>query len=586
VPGANKKVPDELRNSITRFVFDPGFLQTLSRLNELIEHCRHYEDGREVLVEARRAWNYCRHGFDPAFGRRIDEAIQKWGDSLASNVAWGDSLASNVAATSAMNERLRLDSDLPSLPSRDGAPLVGDFVILRERIGRGGMGVVYKGVHTKLGCEVAVKILSKDTATDREIVSRFRREAQVAASLKHPHLVRIISVEEWPCIAIIMEYVEGGTLRQLVQGRGPLEPDVAQLHFLALADALAIAHTAGVVHRDVKPENILLTAAGEVKLADLGLAKIDHIADTRAPKQARSGEYQLTRVGEVFGTPSYMPPEQWRDSSAVTPASDVWALGAVLYFMLTGNDPFSGTVSEVMRAVCRGPFPELATTRGRLGNRLAKCLRKCTSLLPLERYPSAVELAAELRRGPHHAVRAWLSNFRPLAVNAPESQIAAGSGLDRPLRNVPRLVAQEDRMAAFGLGANGLPSRYVLGDFVLKEDKSCLDRATGLAWKELSGGHRMRCEEQAQLLNASQVGGFEWRLPTVEELLSLMAAERVNGSFLQASFPFRIEISWSSDTVLHRPLESWIVHFASGGVWPQNTMCLHKALAVRSARSF
>lgn len=189
------------------------------------------------------------------------------------------------------------------------------------------MGVVWRGEDQVLGREVALKRVGAthgDTTLD---LARAEREARLAASLNHPHVVAVFDLvshgdEQW----LVMEYVESTTLAGLVRERGPLSPDAAAKVLSQAADALAAAHRAGIVHRDVKPSNILVTPHGQVKLSDFGIARA-------------SADATLTQTGMVTGSPAYLSPEVAMGKSA-TPASDVWALGATLFHALTGRPPY------------------------------------------------------------------------------------------------------------------------------------------------------------------------------------------------------------------------------------------------------
>jgi serine/threonine protein kinase len=255
-------------------------------------------------------------------------------------------------------------------------------------LGRGGMGVVYQARQLKLKRPVALKmILAGDAASGQER-ERFRIEAEAVARLQHPHIVQIYEVGEQDGRPFFsLEYVDGGSLAGKLQG-SPQPPLAAAKLVESLARAIHAAHQHGVVHRDLKPANVLLTATGVPKITDFGLAKqLDSDTDH-------------TRTGAILGTPSYMAPEQaagkMRD---VGPAADVYALGAILYEMLTGRPPFRGeTPIETIHQV-RSDEPVPPT---RLQPRLPRdveviCL-KCLEKEPRKRYLAALDLAEDLRR--------------------------------------------------------------------------------------------------------------------------------------------------------------------------------------------
>lgn len=204
---------------------------------------------------------------------------------------------------------------------------------LLERIGRGGMGVVYKAKQLNLGRTVAVKVLASDLASDEGFVRRFVQEARSAALLNHPNVVHINDVGECQGVFyFVMEYVGGKNLRELLKTAKTLEVTRAVNIAVQVCHALRHAHNRGIIHRDIKPENIMLTEEGIVKLADLGLAK----------RVAADNSANLTQAGAILGTPYYMAPEQAKDFRRVDRRSDIYSLGVTLYRMLTGKVPFDG----------------------------------------------------------------------------------------------------------------------------------------------------------------------------------------------------------------------------------------------------
>src|SRR5438105_7149311 len=201
---------------------------------------------------------------------------------------------------------------------------------IKQQVARGGMAEVFLARDLLLDRPVALKVLFPEFAADRSFVERFRREARSAAALNHPNIVSVYDTgEENGTYYIVMEYVEGRTLRDIIRSDGPLLPQRAADIGADIAGALAFAHRHGVVHRDVKPGNVLIDRAGRVKVTDFGIA--------------RAGDMQenLTQTGAVMGTATYFSPEQ-AQGGAIDPRSDVYSLGVVLYEMATGRPPFSG----------------------------------------------------------------------------------------------------------------------------------------------------------------------------------------------------------------------------------------------------
>ncbi len=227
--------------------------------------------------------------------------------------------------------RRRMSNPAPneSNPASATSSTIGGYELL-ELLGKGGMGTVYRA-KTPAGAIVAVKILAPHLTGNDVLRSRFYLEARLAMGLEHPNIVRAIDVgEDNARHYLAMEFIDGESVNKRIAREGALpEPDAIKIA-AAVARALDKAHSEGLVHRDVKPDNILVTKSGEVKLTDLGLAKKAEI------------DLDLTRTGKGLGTPHFMAPEQFRDAKNVDPRSDIYALGATLYVMVTGRLPFRG----------------------------------------------------------------------------------------------------------------------------------------------------------------------------------------------------------------------------------------------------
>jgi beta-lactam-binding protein with PASTA domain/predicted Ser/Thr protein kinase len=257
---------------------------------------------------------------------------------------------------------------------------------IQDLLGQGGMARVFRGSDRVLGRTVAVKVLSPQFAGDDQFVARFRREAQAAAGLNHPNIVSVYDTgDQGDVHYIVMEFVQGRTLRDVVRQEGPLMPDRASEIAQAVARALASAHEAGLVHRDIKPGNVMLTRDGEVKVMDFGIAR-SSTGDT------------LTQTAAVLGTASYLSPEQ-AQGNPVDARSDIYSLGCVLYEMLTGRAPFVGDspVAIAYKHVREDPVPPSHLNQD-VPDSLEAVVMKSMAKNPDNRYQTADELREDLER--------------------------------------------------------------------------------------------------------------------------------------------------------------------------------------------
>ena len=266
-----------------------------------------------------------------------------------------------------------------------------------EEIGRGGMGVVYRALDTSLGREVALKVLKLAAGRDPELERRLEQEARAAASLAHPAVAVVYEIDEADGATFIaMELVRGRPLAALLAG-APLEPSRALALAIEVAEGLAEAHSHGVVHRDLKPKNVMLTESGHAKIIDFGLAKL---VRPRPPFEsgADTPPWGDTDPGRIVGTAAYMSPEQVRGAE-VDARSDLFAFGALLYEMLSGEPAFRReTGVETLHAVLKEPAPRLREEGLEApGPVLQRVLDRCLAKAPGDRYASAGDLLSDLR---------------------------------------------------------------------------------------------------------------------------------------------------------------------------------------------
>jgi len=266
---------------------------------------------------------------------------------------------------------------------------LGHFTIL-ERIGAGGMGEVFRARDQRLDREVAIKVLPPDVAGDPRRIARFEREARALAKLSHPNILAIHEFgDEDGVVYVVTELLDGETLEERL-GKRPVSLHRALEIGVAISDGLAAAHERGVVHRDVKPSNVFLTASGAVKILDFGLARTEQSGPERHTDSA--DETTVTQTGAVVGTPGYMSPEQVR-GGVVDARSDVFSLGCVLFELTTGQCPFKrATSAETMTAILNEDPPEIEAEP-----ELDRLLRRCLDKDPARRFQSATDLGFALR---------------------------------------------------------------------------------------------------------------------------------------------------------------------------------------------
>lgn len=275
----------------------------------------------------------------------------------------------------------------------------GELIAGKYRVERvlavGGMGVVMAARHEELDQQVALKILRQDAMTSEEAVARFVREARTAARLQSEHVARVFDVGtlEHGVPFMVMEYLNGLDLQQVVDARGPLPIIEAVDYVLQALEAIAEAHALGIVHRDLKPSNLFLAArpdgSGRIKVLDFGISK-EHGLDAPAG-------VGLTSTKQVIGSPGYMSPEQMLTPKSVDGRTDVWAIGVLLYELLTGESPFRGeTVAAVMTSILHNPLPKAHDKRADIPAGLERVIERCLSRDLAGRYMNVAEVARDL----------------------------------------------------------------------------------------------------------------------------------------------------------------------------------------------
>jgi eukaryotic-like serine/threonine-protein kinase len=261
---------------------------------------------------------------------------------------------------------------------------IGDYHLV-DYIGAGGMGEVYRAVHSKIGRVVAVKVLTQSVPSP-SFITRFHNEARIQASLHHHNIATLYDFLEFngqPCI--IMEYVDGETLTQRIGRFGSLPVEEALYIFQSVTEAIHYIHGHGVLHRDIKSNNIKIGSTGEVKLLDFGIAKA---GDTPS----------MTRTGDVIGTLEFLSPEQVKGGTADA-RSDIWALGALLYEMMTGQLPFkSPTIGDLCDKICKAQYAPVSSLNHSVPHEVEAIISRCLKKRPADRYQTAWEILQDTKR--------------------------------------------------------------------------------------------------------------------------------------------------------------------------------------------
>ncbi len=347
--------------------------------------------------------------------------------------------------------------------------LAQTFELDRE-IGRGGMGIVYLARDRRLKRPVAIKVLPPELSFRSDIRSRFLREAETAAQLSHPNIVPIFTVDEREgLVFFVMAYVDGDTLAKRLSGNTRVPVPEATRLLTEVASALAYAHSRGVIHRDIKPDNILLSAdGGRAMVTDFGIA--------RAISSSGGADSRLTATGVAIGTPTYMSPEQCAGDREVDGRSDLYSLGVVAYQMLSGDVPFrgTGTGALLVKHISEKPVP-ITEHVPDLPPWLARTVMCLLEKQPSDRFPDAGALVRALEQGEHGTAPAVPARTRPSVppsaaaaavpgvVGAPALGAAVASSSDQARWSAPAVVKFRRRFAQFGIGIVGCVLWSIIG---------------------------------------------------------------------------------------------------------------------------
>lgn len=379
------------------------------------------------------------------------------------------------------------DFDLfEEVPGVDHGPIgvIGDYLLL-EQIGAGGMGRVYRAEHRTMNRHVALKVLSRDIATHSGLLEQFFYEIRAVAKLMHPNIVTAFDAGSLgDQHYLVMELVEGEVLADRIRRQGPMTSGEAALIVEQVAEALGYAHRLGIVHRDIKPSNLMLTPNGTVKILDFGLAMLGKTAEG------------LTNRKIFMGTPEYMSPEQIENADAVDGRSDLYSLGATLYFLLTGGPMFSGDKMHVAVAQLRQKPEPLYVVRGDVDLRLDAVFQKLIAKSPAERYASADEVLASLGE-------LNLSSLPVRAALFPHGATRLGG--DRPTSDVlsRSTLARKSQVVAIDLGMLVSTVAYFdpdLGPQVIPQGDGNTQHLRNMLW---SSGKQIKIGTEAHALRQS-----------------------------------------------------------------------------------
>jgi serine/threonine-protein kinase len=350
--------------------------------------------------------------------------------------------------------------------------LIGRYEVV-QRIGVGGMAAVYKAIHVDLGREVALKVMPVEIATRPGAVERFRKEAQLAARLRHENIVTLYEVGESAGLNFLaMEYVEGTDLQNYIYQKGKLDPEEARRITIQATKALALAHKEGIIHRDIKPSNFLMTTRDGrqiIKLTDFGLARI-----------AEHDDYQLTRAGTTIGTVDYIAPEQARNSRAADVRSDIYSLGCTLYHMLSGHPPFhQGDMMERLLKHADTEPEDIRLLNPKVPAGLVIVLQKMMAKNPDYRYQTPQELLKDLEHLPSAAPVSTREILTALASDAKPKAARGSSGQPQRIARSPSVRVLDSPLERSHAPTNRSPTSVAYSG---RRRQQAEEESSSIAW--------------------------------------------------------------------------------------------------------
>lgn len=357
---------------------------------------------------------------------------------IASDVPDGALAATNIAPDTVLTGSTDAGGEATGKSSSTTAPQrisqLGDFRLIRK-LGEGGMGEVFLAHQDSLDRKAAIKVLSKKIADKGDFVKRFYREARAMAKIDHPNAVRVYAVDQDHGVHFVaMEFIDGKSMQYWIETLGRLSVGDAVHVTLRCAEALQHAHAMNMVHRDIKPDNIMLTARGQVKVADFGLAKAIDDEDN-----------SLTQSGTGLGTPYYMAPEQARNAKHVDGRCDIYALGVTLYHFLTGKLPFTGnTTVELIMNKEQGKFPPARKANPEIPEKLDLIIDKMVAVSPEQRFKDFGEVIRYLAMlGLENPSLSFIQAPDKVVATANTATVKSPAAATRSLPAVPKSSAED-----------------------------------------------------------------------------------------------------------------------------------------------